>query len=98
MRVKKAMQVVKQLEQAAAPAAPVAPIVAAKQAKAKAVNARLARTITVLAASNPKKVNSKAFARFALYRTGATVAAYIQAGGKIGDLAYDVKHGFISLT
>ena len=53
--------------------------------------------ISVLVA-NPKKPSSKAFQRFSIYRTGQTVGAYIQAGGKIGDLAYDVKHGFISLT
>ena len=99
MKVKPAMKAVKQMQATPAPTpapAPAAPAVAAK--KAKANNARLSRVITLLAATNPKKAGSKSAARFALYRTGLTVAQYCAAGGRVGDIQYDVKHGFISVS
>lgn len=56
------------------------------------------REITVLAAENPKRVGSKAHARFALYRTGMTVAEFFAAGGTASDLTWDVKHAYISVA
>jgi hypothetical protein len=51
--------------------------------------------------SNPKREGSKAHARFALYRTGMTVAEYRAAVGDAtnarADLAWDQKHGFIRI-
>ena len=99
MKVKSAMKAVKAMQATPPPAAPApAPVVAAKQAKAKATNARLLRTITVLAATNPKKPSSKAYQRFALYRTGMTVGDYVKAGGRVGDIQYDTRHQFISVS
>lgn len=104
MKTKKVTQPLKAPKAAPAPtpvpmpAAPAPPVPApAVEKKARAKDARLARVVTVLVA-NPKKPTSKAYARFNLYRTGATVADYLKAGGKIGDLAYDLKHKFIALT
>lgn len=53
--------------------------------------------ITVVAEANPKREGSAAHDRFALYRSGMTVADFKTAGGNAADLAYDVKHGHISL-
>lgn len=77
----------------------------------KAVNpALLARfpadaVITVVAPANPKRRG--AAVRFALYRNGMTVAAYVKAvcGKRVGgdaplayrDLAWDSRVGFITL-
>jgi hypothetical protein len=36
--------------------------------------------------------------RFALYRTGMTVAEYIQAGGRSGDVNHDAAEGYITLA
>jgi hypothetical protein len=64
------------------------------------------KTITVLAASNPKKAGTASHARFALYATGQTVAAYtaacVAAGQKqrnaTADLQWDLQRGFIALA
>ena len=53
------------------------------------------RRITVLAPTNPKRPGSAAHARFALYRTGMTVAEFVAAGGRAVDLNWDVPHKFI---
>ena len=44
---------------------------------------------------NPKKVGSKSYERFALYREGMTVQEFLLLGGTSGDIRYDVEHGFI---
>lgn len=54
--------------------------------------------ITILVTENPKRKNTLAFQRYALYVTGMTVADYIAAGGRTGDVLYDVAEGYISLT
>jgi hypothetical protein len=56
------------------------------------------RIITVLVSENPKKVGSKSYDRFNLYKTGMTVAEYVAAGGFLGDIRWDVRHGFISVA
>lgn len=64
------------------------------------------KTITLLAASNPKKPGSASHARFALYSTGQSVAAYaaacVAAGQKqrnaTADLAWDLQRGYIALA
>ncbi len=55
--------------------------------------------ITLLAKSNPKRPNSKAFAAFSNYRDGMTIAEFADAVGKeaTGHLVYDAKHGSISI-
>jgi hypothetical protein len=55
--------------------------------------------ITLVAKSNPKRPNSKAFAAFANYRDGMTIAEFADAVGKeaTGHLVYDAKHGSITI-
>lgn len=62
--------------------------------------------ITLLVEKNPKRAASAL--RFAAYRSGMTVAAYLDACLALqpdepryrwrADLAWDVKHGFISVA
>jgi len=54
--------------------------------------------ITVLAQSNPKRQDSLAYERFELYQTGMTVGEYVEAGGRSGDIKYDVQNGYIELS
>lgn len=56
-----------------------------------------ARVITVLAEGNPKRAGTEAFKRFALYVSGMTVQAFLDAGGRSVDLAWDVAHKHIRL-
>jgi len=94
MKTRKAIAVVKAMQQAAAPVPPAPAPAAAAAAKKAKVNARLNRVISVLVA-NPKKPSSKSFARFNLYRNGMTVGEYVKAGGRVGDCGYDQKKGLL---
>lgn len=73
-----------------------APVARAPSA-AQRLNAPFAddSVITVLVASNPKKVGSKARDRFDLYRSGSTVAEAIRAGVTMADVKYDAAHRFV---
>lgn len=55
--------------------------------------------ITLIAKSNPKRPNSKAFAAFANYKDQMTIAEFADLVGKeaTGHLVYDAKHGSISI-
>lgn len=53
--------------------------------------------IKVLVESNPKRKGTLAYTRFELYRSGMTVAEYITAGGRTGDVNHDVTEGYIEL-
>jgi len=53
--------------------------------------------IKVLVEENPKRNNTLAADRFALYENGMTVGEYIDAGGRAGDIAHDVAAGYIEL-
>lgn len=53
--------------------------------------------ITVLVKENPKREGSGAYERFALYKTGMTVAKALEVGVTAADLAYDSKHEYIRL-
>jgi hypothetical protein len=55
-------------------------------------------TITVLAKANPKRPGTIAYRTFALYTNGMSTHAFINAGGFGAALAWDVKHGFITVT
>jgi hypothetical protein len=77
--------------------------------EAKTLNpARYAPTakITVLAKANPKRPNSAAHALFAAYEKADTVGAYLNAVAKLARrpkagrlaLAWDVKHGYVSVA
>jgi hypothetical protein len=63
----------------------------------KANLARLGLVITLLAKENPKRPGSEARDRFALYKSGMTVAQFQAKGGKAVDIAWDLKHGFIKV-
>lgn len=52
--------------------------------------------ITLVAETNPKR--GKSAARFAIYRTGMTVAEFLAEGGLRADLAWDAEHGYISVA
>lgn len=54
--------------------------------------------IKVLAKENPKRKGSEAYKRFAKYVTGMTVAEALKKGVTSADIAYDKKHGFISVS
>ena len=79
------------------------PAAAKKEAK---VDETLTKKVKVLADKNPKKEGSKAAARFALYKTGQTVEAYLTACVAVGesrrnarnDITYDLSHKFIELS
>lgn len=55
------------------------------------------RVITLLVSENPKKEGSAARERFALYRSGMSVGDFLEAGGRRGDIRWDVRHKFIRL-
>lgn len=56
------------------------------------------RVIRLVVEKNPKREGSESATRFALYKTGMTVADFLKAGGRAGDVAWDVKHKFITLA
>lgn len=68
----------------------------------------ISRPLWCLTLVNPKKPGSASHARFALYAEHKTVEAYVAACVALGqpnarrnataDIAWDVKHGFISLS
>lgn len=53
--------------------------------------------IKVLVENNPKRKGTLAYTRFELYRSGMTVAEYIAAGGRTGDVNHDATEGYIEL-
>lgn len=53
------------------------------------------RIIRLLVDKNPKKVTSKAHAKFALYRDGMTVSEYREAGGTADEIKWDAERSFI---
>lgn len=54
--------------------------------------------INITGIANPKRPGTLACARFDLYTNGMTVAEYVAAGGRSGDVLYDVAQGYITLT
>lgn len=66
----------------------------------RAVGIREDATLKVLVTENPKREESQAWERFQNYFTldeGATVKQAIEAGLTMGDIKYDVIHGFIEV-
>lgn len=53
--------------------------------------------ITLLVPKNPKREGTKAHAKFAKYKNGMTVQAFIDGGGRAFSLAWDVKRKYISV-
>lgn len=78
-----------------APKAPKAPRSATAGAKGRALFSEDGIITVVHKGENPKK--STAADRFALYRSGMTVAAYIAAGGQRRDVVWDQHQGWISV-
>ena len=54
--------------------------------------------IKVLVEENPKRNNTLAADRFALYENGMTVEEYVAAGGRSGDVNHDAAEGYITLA
>ena len=60
--------------------------------------------ITLLAATNPKRPNSKAYDIFSQYENGMTIKAFVDKveakhkGMSTVALVYDAKHGFINIA
>ena len=52
--------------------------------------------ITVLVA-NPKRPSTASWDRFSLYKDGLTVGEFLSKGGRRADIAWDVKHEYISV-
>lgn len=50
-----------------------------------------------LVKGNPRREGSIGYASFALIRDGMTYEEYIEAGGRAGDVKWDLEHGFIEL-
>lgn len=57
-----------------------------------------AKTIKVLAEENPKRAGSASHKRFALYKSGMTVGAFIEKGGTLSDIHYDTAKKLISVS
>jgi hypothetical protein len=53
--------------------------------------------IKLLMADNPKRAGTLAAERYALYHDGMTVADYLAAGGRTGDVNHDATEGYIAL-
>ncbi len=69
--------------------------------KAASKKIDLNKVITVLAPENPKREGTKCREWFDWYKRGKkgmTVEAYIKKGGKLGDIRWDLKKGYISLS
>jgi hypothetical protein len=87
----------------AAQAAAEKPAKAAKEPKADPVLNKKIKVITDKGA-NPKRVGSASHARFAKYKDGMTVSAYLESCGAENrraaraDIAWDSEHKFIELA
>jgi nicotinamide riboside kinase len=54
--------------------------------------------ITLVTMPNPKRNKTLARKRYDLYVVGMTVAEYIAAGGRSGDVNHDIAEGYIAVT
>jgi hypothetical protein len=54
--------------------------------------------ITIVATTNPKRKGTLTYTRFALYKSGMTIADYVKAGGRTGDINYDIIAGYITVA
>lgn len=48
--------------------------------------------------TNPKRKDTRAHEEYEFYRTATTVAMYVDFGGQLAYLNYDVKRGFIKIV
>lgn len=78
---------------------------APKPGSGKTSGVKLEDKIHIQAGSNPKKAGSKSAERFALYKNGQTVGEYQQAlvvaghdkKSALADVAWDIKHGHVTV-
>ena len=54
--------------------------------------------ITLLVASNPKRIGTASYERFELYRNEMTVQEFLTTGGRRADLEWDVARKFIRIS
>ena len=54
--------------------------------------------IKLLVTDNPKRKDTLSFTRFALYVDGMTIAEYVKAGGRSGDIKHDLQFKYIELV
>ena len=54
--------------------------------------------ITKLVQGNPKEPGSRARRRFGFYRSGMTVQEFLDSGGLIGDIYWDLSRAFIVVS
>ncbi len=54
--------------------------------------------IIVLAQENPKQPGSRARNRFGLYKNGMTVQEFLNAGGLIADIYFDISRAYIAVS
>ncbi len=59
--------------------------------------AKRTEIIVVVATKNPKRPGSDSATRFDRYRTGMTVQDYLDRGGRMADIPWDVSRGYIRL-
>lgn len=69
-----------------------------KTTPAERVAENRARVITVVVPVEETGKRCLARARYAMYRDGMTVGGYIKLGGKLRDVAYDLRVGFITVA
>ena len=67
-----------------------------KASLAERVEANRARVITVVVPVEETGKRSLAKKRYAMYKDGMTVGEYLKVGGKLRDVAYDLRVGFIT--
>ncbi len=76
-----------------------------KAAPAKAAPAKTVRTgdfkpdakITVVAKENPRREGTHGHTVFEYYRKAGTVAKFLEMGGKVADIRWDVEHDHIKV-
>lgn len=54
--------------------------------------------IKLLCDANPKRKGSLAHQRFELYKDDMTIGEYLDAGGRTGDIHYDIAAGLIEVV
>lgn len=69
----------------------------AKETKGRQGGISRDAVITVRAKTNPRRPGTKTHERFALYKTGMTVAAFIKKGGRMRDVRKDKANGHIKV-
>jgi hypothetical protein len=62
------------------------------------VSALADKKITVLVKENPKREGTKGHAAFAQYKNGIKVSTFVERGGSLADVKWDMAHGYISLA